>query len=326
MKRLLIVRLGGIGDLLFVTPVLPLLKRDGWHVSFLMKKGMAPVYANCPYIDEYLWHDETVPLGDLLTEYLAKVSVGYDKVVNLSASIEVAFLHVADSPAYYGDKSFRATDENYYNATLKLFGYESDSPVPTIWISDRERKWLKLQRKEYGSDTFLVYWVLSGSSRHKAWPFAEDVGKELLDKYPEMVIMTNGDIVCQLLESWGHKRAVHKSGTWGLRSSLLFARIADLVIGPETGIVNSVGGVNVPKIVMLTHSNHNNLTKYYKNVYPIQSEAVCSPCHRLVTEDMVEFLCSPDKELGAARCSMCLRPETVKQTVEQVFAKWQTNN
>ena len=64
MERLLTIRLGAVGDTLITSPLYRLLKEDGYHVTVYMKQRMAACLKNCPHIDEYHWHDESIPLKD----------------------------------------------------------------------------------------------------------------------------------------------------------------------------------------------------------------------------------------------------------------------
>lgn len=322
-KRLLVIRLGALGDMLILTPLFKLLKQDGYHVTLLMKKYAEPCLHNCPYVDEYMWHDESIPLKDCPKRFVEIAAEGkYDKVLNLSGSLESSLLVSPDDPRFDAPKEARDTDANYYDYLLARAGYKIEHPRAVLWINEKEQGWIDAKRCKFGNQ-FVIYWQLAGSGTHKTWPYAEEVGKEILRDHKNVTIVTNGDELCKLLESWGHKRAIHKSGTWSFRSSILFTRVADLVISPETGIMHAAGSNCVPKIVLLTHSNHNNFSKYFTNVYPIQSEAACSPCHRLMSEQEALKVCPKNPDWGASLCSMSIRPEKVRTTVEQVLANRQ---
>ena len=80
-------------------------------------------------------------------------------------------------------------------------------------------------------------------------------------------IITVGDHLCQLLEvGWeNEKRVVTKSGKWSVRETLAFLDVCDLVIGPETGVLNAASTLECHKTVLLSHSSHENLSKHWKN-------------------------------------------------------------
>lgn len=63
---------------------------------------------------------------------------------------------------------------------------------------------------------------------------------------------------------------------------MAFAQVCDLVIGGETGMLNAVSFESVPKIVTLSHSSENNLTRDWVNCTSLAPENTpCFPCHRL---------------------------------------------
>jgi ADP-heptose:LPS heptosyltransferase len=66
---------------------------------------------------------------------------------------------------------------------------------------------------------------------------------------------------------------------------MAFAEVADLVIGTETGLLNAAGHMDTPKIITLSHSSQEMLTKHWVNVVQLeQPQGVgCSkhPCRQL---------------------------------------------
>lgn len=318
-KKCLIIRLGGIGDLIFLTPIFPVLKQDGYEVHVNCKSNGKAIFKNNPFIDNLIIHDESIKIEDL-PDHWKQLSQGYDKVINYSGSVEQKYLISDDNELYYGDKSKRKTDVNYYDEMFKLAGYNIKGRLPQLFINRKERKWLKRERDRH-KGKFVILWSLSGSAIHKAWPYAEDVAKEILDKYPKVVIITAGDDFCYALE-WEHPRTICTSGKATLRESLLRTSFVDLVIGAETGLINASGCWSVPKIILYTHSRHENLSKYFKNAYPIQSVADCSPCYRLVRPDIKNpgGVCNPVESMGrASACMVMIKPERVIDAVERVI-------
>jgi hypothetical protein len=64
-------------------------------------------------------------------------------------------------------------------------------------------------------------------------------------------------------------------------SAFALTKFADLVIGPETALLNAAGCFDTPKITLLTHSSRENLCSTWKNDYSLQAGCWCSPCHYL---------------------------------------------
>ena len=51
----------------------------------------------------------------------------------------------------------------------------------------------------------------------------------------------------------------------------------DMIMGPETGVINAAGGEIMPKVVFLSHSTHENLTRDWVNVRAITSAKTSCP-------------------------------------------------
>jgi ADP-heptose:LPS heptosyltransferase len=81
----------------------------------------------------------------------------------------------------------------------------------------------------------------------------------------------------------GSSRArLKKSGEWSIRQTLAFIDQADLLVGPETGVMNAAGLHPVKKIVTLSHSSPENLTKHWVNCTSLTPKNTpCYPCHQL---------------------------------------------
>jgi ADP-heptose:LPS heptosyltransferase len=111
------------------------------------------------------------------------------------------------------------------------------------------------------------------------------------------------------------------AGELSMRRALLLTRHVDLVIGPETGVMNAAGCFDTPKIVLLSHSNHTNLTRDWKNVYPLQSPSECSPCYRIVGDTDICWKVT-DKEspiCGAMKCMAQFQHKTIVDTARKAI-------
>ncbi len=135
-----------------------------------------------------------------------------------------------------------------------------------------------------------------------------------------------GDEFCTVLEQgWDNERRIHKqSGKWSIRESLSFAEVADIVIGCETGLLNAAGGMDCWKIVTLSHSSQENLTKHWKNVIPLESMG-CNkhPCHQLHGgENTSPWMDCPriyTEETSAALCQYHITPNMMFEAIELIL-------
>lgn len=167
-----------------------------------------------------------------------------------------------------------------------------------------------------GLGHFVILIALSGSSVHKAYPHMDAVMAQMLIKWPDVRFIMVGDPMCQMLEvGWeSESRVFLRSGKWSIRQTLAFAQTVDLVVGPETGVLNAVSSEDVAKVALLSHSSPENLTKHWVNTSSIEPEDVnCFPCHKM---HFGFATCNRDEETGGSVCSAKTHPDDVATAIE----------
>jgi ADP-heptose:LPS heptosyltransferase len=316
-KSAIVVRYGAIGDLVMVTPVLRQLKKEGYFVIANIHNGMQPVLTCNPNIDAYLLQKTNEVPQDKLSYYWKKLSYGVDKFINLSESIEGSLLRPEGRASFHSSKEKRHEEcnVNYMDQTMDWAGYpEMKGEQPELFFSKSEHKYIKKFLRKY-EGYFVVLISLSGSSIHKAYPYMEHVVTQFLENYSDTVAITVGDIACKLLE-WDHPRTLALSGNIKLRKSLILTQYADLVIGTETGILNAASCFDTPKIVLLSHSSIENLTKYWKNCESVEPNVHCYPCHQL---HYTKESCPLNSKTESPLCATMIRPEQVLLRMEDFY-------
>lgn len=283
MPKALVIRLGAIGDMIMMMPVLKQLKKDGYHVTVSVNKYSESVLKHCPYVDAHHHHDYDIPNDERLGMYWEEIGKRYDKVVNLSESIERKLLPCDYHPEYSlsHEERHALLNKNYYDTQLEMAGYPHiKGESGEMFFSNAEEMWCRDKLKKYRNN-YKVMWSLSGSSFHKTYPFAQNVCEVFLSLHEDAVIFLTGHYVDKLLV-WQHPRVKDLVDNWTLRQVLCSIKYMDLVVAPETGILNAAGCYDVPKIALLSHSSEENLTKYFKNCTNLHADVECYPCHRLI--------------------------------------------
>lgn len=327
MKRVLLTRLGAFGDCIIIAPLIRLLAQDGWQVTVNTNKRGVAVLKHNPYVHDILFHDEKLVPPEKLEEHWKEISKGYDKYINLSGSIEGKLLKVKgdynyDLPWY---QRHSLCNVNYYDRTLELGGYGHVKGLNgELYFSPEEEQW-GADKRSSNDGSFIILWSLSGSSVHKFYPWAETVALEFLNRHDDAMMYTVGDGLCSLLQ-WDHPRNKKKVLAWDIRKSFVMAKYADLVVGNETGILNASGCFPTPKIVFLSHSSHENLSKYWENCIPLEAsraDAPCHPCHKMIYGRKE---CPLNGVTRTPVCMAHLRPEKVLEALESVYSKWRDLN
>jgi hypothetical protein len=169
----------------------------------------------------------------------------------------------------------------------------------------------------------VILWVLSGSAVHKLWPHLDAAMDAVLSTHADARIVLVGDKDCQALEAgWEETPQVHRrSGKWSLRQTMAFAQVCDLVIGPETGVLNAVSLEPVRKIVTLSHSSVTNLTRDWLNCVSLTpASTACYPCHQLhPIQDGFKHCRESAPGSGVAACQFDISAGAMQTAINATF-------
>lgn len=336
-KRALVVRFGAIGDMIVASSIFPLLKKQGYHVTVMCKLDSADIIRHDPHVDDIIAQEDDYVPNRELGPYIESLRERYDNIINLCESIEGALLTLPGRiPNTYSDEVRRKLfgNINYCQQTHRIAGV-SDSPKdmnPKFYPTSYERKWAKAVRKAMADDAPVISWAIAGSSIHKIWPYVPGVVQYLMENTRcHVVLLGDGQtglalqegLMQPLKEAGVDLSRVHgMCGKWSVRESLVFVQHSDLVIGPETGLLNCVSHEpDVAKIIYLSHSSRNNLTKFWPNTITLEPDrkmAPCYPCHRLHPDFTT---CPRDEKTHAALCAAAVSAEMVVEAIGKVLVK-----
>lgn len=320
-KTCAIMRYGAYGDVLQTASVLPGLKEQGYHVTWYCTPRGYEIIKSDPRIDAFvLQDDDQVPANEIVN-LLAHLETKYDRVLNFCEAVEGTLLPSPTHATFYWNKLARhlVCNHNYVEVQHVMAGVAfNGNPEVKFYPTDEERAWARKTRDACPGP--VVVWAMSGSAVHKVWPHVDAVLARIRLAVPKATVVLTGSIAeVGLTYPWRKDPRVWcKAGVWDIRHALAFAQVADLVIGPETGILNAVGMEETPaKIMFLSHSTVKNLCRDWKNTIAFAAEgAPCYPCHQLHTSGFDYCTRHPD---GGALCAVSIGPDVVWQAVKQVL-------
>lgn len=319
-KRVCVVRYGGYGDMLQAAAIFPALKRQGYYVTVMTTPRGQSVIEHDPNVDAFFIQDENQVPNHLLTDFWEYQARKFEKFINLSESIEGTLLALPGraNHAWPHNLRHKHLNRNYGEWTAELAGVPF-VPEGFFYPSSEEKAAVSALLDK---TKFNVVYALSGSSQHKFYAGQDAVIANLLLQLPNAHIYMTGDEACALLEAgWENEpRITLLSGKQTIRETLTLAQMADVVIGPETGVLNAVAfEPSVAKVCLLSHSSVENLTKHWQNSYPIEPHGIdCYPCHRL---HYGMKYCREHEETGTAMCQMSIHPVRVVQAVMDAYNK-----
>jgi ADP-heptose:LPS heptosyltransferase len=301
--------------------VAPALKAAGFHVTYNTTPKGQDILKHDPNIDAWIINETDAIPNHELPAYWAEQAKNFDRFVNLSESIEGTLLVMPGRMNHTWPHSVRCKrmNLNYHEWTAELAGVPF-KPAQLFYPSPEE---MAEVAEALDPAAFNVVWALAGSSQHKFTPHMDSVIARMMLDMPEARVYFVGDDACKLLEQgWeDEKRVTRLSGALSIRKTLALAMGSNLVIGPETGVLNAVGMEQAPsKVLMLSHSSEHNLSKHWVNTQTLKPKGcACFPCHMLHYD--MEF-CDEDETTGAARCAVNIDGATIYEAVANVYRKW----
>lgn len=322
-KSLLIIRYGAFGDQIMASAVLPGLKKQGWHITYQTTPKGHGILANDPNIDAFWLQDDDQVPNDQLYPYWTSLEERFDRVINFCEIVEGTLLTIPGriEHQWSDDARRKVLNVNYLERHADVAGVSKASLMPRFYPTEDEKNACKEWRADICASTYLL-WCLGGSTHHKMWPYVDIVVAWLMQNTDIHIVFAGGprekileDEVIEKVEAHipGSTGRLHRTcGDWDIRTALTFANSADIVAGPETGVLNAVSYLDMPKVVLLSHSSVTNLTRDWNNTISLTGDVPCYPCHRM--HYGYDF-CVTDEETQAAACAAAITPERVYNAI-----------
>jgi SAM-dependent methyltransferase len=316
-----VVRLGAYGDALWISSILPALKREYGHVTLYTQRQGEASLRHDPNIDRLVVQPDGIygtsdeanakagfqTVAELQMLHIAHLGKLHTRLINLIGSVEGALLpHLTHSHYWLPDDTRRAfMQQNYLQVIHRAARVPFDAATVRVrfYPSRDELAWALAERAKHRGKFVVIN--PSGSSLPKWWPHAQ----KAMELFAEQGV--GGVLVGDLR---GHEFTAPAGwqviGTeWDIRRCYTLAGLADVVIGTESAIVNSVAHEPPLKVVLLSHSTAYQLTRDWTNTIAIEPDGLpCYPCHRIHVSWQH---CTRDPESNAAACQSAATADVI---------------
>ena len=192
-QHALVVRTGGLGDILFATPVIRIYAEMGYAVSvFTVKMGESALRHNPHVRCLYTRTDQPwdAPLFHDIQKY-------FHRVANLQNSLEGNVVFRVEDPGYYANHWQRQTTADFAEETLKAAGLSNPERkllLPELYWNDIETEWARAWvAKTRQTGRQAVLWNPLGSSMNKHVLQAPEMMRWMLAEFPSADIAVVGD-------------------------------------------------------------------------------------------------------------------------------------
>lgn len=311
-KTAAVVRLGAYGDALWASSLLPHYKREGYHVTVFTESAGATVLGADPHIDRLVTVPNHLFDDTELLLYLRWQSRKFDRFVDLTGVVETRLLPHPNEHAYYWTDAVRRQEmnRNYLEAMHDVAGLPHEF-FQRFYPTRGEREWALRERASL--DGPLVVVAPTGSGLPKTWPHVQRFLQLMAKRRVHAMVLGEIRQPLEAPETYGHVIGT----ALPIRLAMAMAQTADAVVGTESALINAVAFDAMPKVVLLSHSSPENLTKHWNNTMAVEVPGLaCHPCHRL--HKRFEF-CTRDTATGFAACQAAVSAEAVADALDQAL-------
>lgn len=313
-----LVRLGGNGDALWAASVAKTLHAQGYAVTAYVAANGHDVLRHDPHIARFVELPHNILNEEELLEYWANEAPKYDKWANLIGSVEHRLLpHQAQQDFYLPHAvRHRLMNFNY----LDMVHAYADLPPPRE-TGHGQKFYPSIAEAELAAEFRaklpgpLVVISPTGSGPAKTWPNVRHFMRMMAQHgvYTVMLGDLTGveDLEPITLDGIDYGHVIGRE--WPLRIALAYTLTADAVVATESVFANAVAFEDMLKVVLLSHSSNENLTRDWRRTVALEAPVACHPCHRI--HNAAAVMCAKDKLTGASACMAWYSAELVADYV-----------
>jgi len=264
-KKLMCWRTGGIGDMFFLSPVFRYLKSRYEGCFIRMASGCKEPLMNLPEIDE---------LYDM----------PFDAELLNTVDYHLMFQGIIEGSSEKSKKT-HAVDMFFSYFSIDSFQLPNDVKKPRLVFTDDEMSWKEKQLKAWGitETDFVIGIQLETSSPIRNYP--KEKIKTIIDVFssePNTKVVMIGSEQQRALANFmkGSSTNVIDSIGLNVRQSIVMATRYDLVISPDSFMIQAAGALDKPLIGLYGPFPSEVRMKYFTNAIGLEPKVVCSPCFK----------------------------------------------
>lgn len=279
IKKVLIIHLGAVGELIVTTPIIRALKKNlNCKIFYMLKKGRESLLENDPDIEKILTYE------DSFNKNLNKLKKEkFDLAILPQADKRFSFLCMKAGIPYriggfsglkrmpsffFTRRFFPIVNKNTVLKNLELLefiGIKENFPKIKLFYNKKSEKKIKHFLKKQNIKDFVIVHPSfgSGTGNEKLWPLERysEISNYLINKKKMKVILGVGmkeeiKIVSEIMKNIKYKKSViSASGKFNLSELICLIKMANLVVAPDTGISHIASAVGTPLINLMSYAN-----------------------------------------------------------------------
>lgn len=325
-KKILIIQLQPIGDILRTTPVVTKLRGQNpeSYIAFLAYDRYAELLKGNPKIDEIIFFNrsryleeikdkEAVGVFNELKDFANRLSeMGFDLVINLhntyisgiltylarpgeSRGVTInEFGHLLIPPGWLlAPQDLWRSGLNMVQIYLRNAGLDTDGAKLEIYLKEEDSAFREefLRKENLGARDLLIGLNPGAGVYSKKWPkerFAE-VGNRLAREYGARIIIFGGkgDIgYAQEIMNSMKASPINAAGKTTLRQLVSLIQRCNLFITNDSGPMHIASAANAPIVAIFGSSSQGINAPYGTKSVTLQADIPCIPCTKSYCEEL----------------------------------------
>ncbi len=317
-KKVLIIRLGAIGDVVETTGLLRALKKIGCKVDYVTGKAPASLLQNDPDINKlFIFSKKDYFSVWKLGRELSKEK--YDVILNLQPSLRLKTLcfFAKSKKVFHYKKSYKFhAVENFFETGKRAFPeLELDKNIHLNISDELKNKMLeKLENKQK-----IAFNIGANSSRQgRKWcvEYWGKLAELILEKYNVQIFVVGSDEDKKNVDELVKKVPQIKSfaGETTLQETAALLSCADLVISGDTGPLHIASATGTTCLGLYGCCSVSRSGPYGEKHHTIKSDKECSPCDKRTCALI-------NSEIDDTPCMREISPEKVLNLVDIIFSQ-----
>ena len=300
--RIVLMRAGGFGDLVLLTPVLREIKRR-WptaHLAVCTMHHYGAVLANLPFVDELVPYPIT---KEALNTFDAWVF--YENAIENNPRAEE--LHITQVFAELAGLGAEGV-ENLHPAYIV-------KPSEAIWCNEQFPR---------VNGTRRVCIQVGASAVARVYPqrlMGEAVGKMVQRGWEVFLLGEKGEV--KLPDN--APSLLHNLSAMGLtfRQSAAVVNTCDAFVGNDSALLHVAGALDVPGCGLYGAFHWKLRTAYSPSIHAIQGNAGCEPCYHHVNAALRNHFPAhcPSKAKGICQVLESIAPDRIVSTVDKIMRR-----
>ncbi len=290
INKILIIRLGAIGDVVHTTNLYRALKKNYSNIKihYLTSSLISPLLEEDPDLEKVLTIDSKFKLFSSYTKEFAKTlkNEKYDLVINLQPSLKVkalVFLAKIKKQIIYKKNFKEHAVSNFFSTGLKFFPNMKEEKNLKLYLPKTSTEKAKEMLKDLKRPIFVINAEGVMSKRQgRTYPIEKwiELGNKIQEKYNGTIILNGSKEDKEILSALNSiKNSKNYIGELSLADSCGIISQSDFIISGDSGPLHIATALDV-RSIGLYGSMPVKRTGCFCNGVNIVSSKNCVPCNR----------------------------------------------